>query len=74
MCMYGFLYIEPGTRFTLRETHAALDADYFVMGYTAEIVGGKVVKYTIIPVESGRVTAWVLSSSYLSQDTVLAIG
>lgn len=74
MTMFSFLQLEPGTRFTVKETQAALDADYFVMGYSAEIIGGVAVKCTLIPKESGLETAWVLSSSYLSQDTVLAIG
>lgn len=74
MCMYGFLQLEPGTRFGLKETHSALDLDYFVMGYSAEIIGGRVVKYTIVPLETGLTTAWVLGSSPLGQDTVLWIG
>jgi len=74
MTMYGFLQLEPGTRFTHTESQAAIDDDYFVNGYEAEIIEGKYVNYTLICSEAGTQTYWILGQSKLGQDTGLAIG
>jgi hypothetical protein len=74
MTMFGFLQLEPGTRFSLDEDQAAIDADYFVNGYEAEIHDGEFVKWWIIPRESGLQTYWILGSSQLGVDTGLGIG
>ena len=39
--MFGFLYLEPGTKATFKEAQTGIDADHFIMGYSAEIVNGK---------------------------------
>ena len=44
--MFGFLYLEPGTKATFIETQTGVNADYFIMGYSAEIVNGKHVLWT----------------------------
>lgn len=44
--MYGFLYLEPGQKATFKEAQTGIDGDYFIMGYSAEIVNGKYVLWS----------------------------
>lgn len=74
MTMYGFLQLEPGTRFTLTEDQAAIDADYFVNGYEAEIIDGKFINWKIIPRSVSGGSLWQLGISALGVDTGLGIG
>lgn len=46
MRMEGFLNLEPGTQATFKETQSGVNGDYFIQGYSAEIVEGKLVLWT----------------------------
>jgi hypothetical protein len=39
--MKGFLELEPGSKANFSETQTGISGDYFIMGYSAEIVNGK---------------------------------
>ena len=77
--MYGFLCLEPGSRAHFSEPQSAVDDDYFICGYEAEIVAGKYVIWA--PVLKSATddswyegTGWVLGASQLEIDTTLAFG
>ncbi len=72
--MYGFLVLEPGSRFTLIEDHTGVSQDFFVQGYEATIINKNMVDFTIFPRAADLQTFWVLGTSKLGQDTGLGIG
>ena len=44
--MYGFLQLVPGTRATFKEDMNAIDGEYYIMGYDAELINGDYVIWT----------------------------
>ena len=74
MTMYGFLVLEPGSRFALAETHTGVDQDFFMQGYEATIINKNMVDWTIFPRAADLQTFWVLGTSKLGEDTGLGIG
>lgn len=50
--MYGFLYLEPGDKITISETMAAVDQNYYIQGYSATIVDGKLVQWSPILIDN----------------------
>lgn len=74
MTMYGFLVMEPGSRFAVVEDQTAISQDFHMQGYAATIVNKNMVDWTIFPRASDLDTFWVLGTSKLGQDTRLALG
>jgi len=72
--MYGFLVLEPGSRFTLVEDHTGVSQDFFVQGYEATIVNKNMVDFTIFPRAADLQAFWVLETSRLEFETGLGIG
>ena len=69
--MYGFLALEPGARAHFTEDLTGVDGDYFIMGYSAEIISGKYVLWTPVLRSASGLTFWVLGTSALGTDTAL---
>ena len=74
MTMYGFLAMEPGSRFATEEDQTAVDQDFFMQGYEATIINKNMVDWTIIPRAADLQSFWVLSLSTLGFETRLGIG
>ena len=72
--MWGFMFLEPGDRFTMAETQSAIDQDFFLQGYSARVLENGIVEWTIIPRAADLQSFWVLGTSRLGQDTRLGIG
>jgi hypothetical protein len=72
MRMFGFLYLEPGRKATFKEAQTGVDGEYFIMGYSAEIVNGKYVLWTpVLKDDPGFYNFWLLSSDTLGVSTIL---
>ena len=74
MTMYGFLAMDPGSRFDLAEDQTAVGQDFFIQGYEATITNKNMVDWTIFPRAADLQTFWILSLSALGFDTRLGIG
>jgi hypothetical protein len=72
LTMYGFLRLEPGTRMTLSEEVTGVDRDFFVQGYSAEIVNAKFVRWFPVLQWAGTSSGlWILGTSTLGANTTL---
>jgi hypothetical protein len=67
MRMMGFLQLEPGEKANFKETQSGIDGDYFINGYSAEIVEGKYVRWT--PVLSDDLGFRKVHSTIVGTDT-----
>ena len=72
--MYGFLVLEPGSRFALEEDHTGVSQDFFVQGYEATIISRNMVDFTIFPRAADLQGFWVLGTSKLEEETILGFG
>lgn len=72
MNMSGFMYLEPGTKAHFTETQSGIDKDFFIQGYSAEIVNGKTVFWKPVLLDASRSSFWILGTSRLGYDTTLS--
>lgn len=69
--MYAFLYLEPGTRSYFAETMTGFGGNYFINGYSAEIVAGKYVYWTPVLKIADDTAYWRLDEGALDSTTIL---
>jgi hypothetical protein len=69
--MYTFLHLEPGTRSYFAETMTGFGANYFINGYSAEIVDGKYVYWTPVLKIADDTSYWRLDDGALDSTTIL---
>ena len=55
----GFMYLEPGTRARFTETQIGIDSDYFIQGYSYQVVDGKIVVWKPVLKSAGASSFWV---------------
>jgi len=72
LMIMGFLELEPGMKATFTETQTGVSADYFIMGYSAEIYNGKHVLWSpILKDDPGYYVFWQLAVHQLGTTTIL---
>lgn len=71
--MTTFLTGEPGTRWTVQSAHQALDTDIFVNGVELKLTAGLMLDVTWCCLNASNEIAWILGTSALGTDTVLAV-
>jgi hypothetical protein len=69
--MYAFLVLEPGTRSRFAETVTGTDANYFINGYSAELIAGKIVNWAPVLKLADDTDFWILDTSDLDTGTIL---
>ena len=70
MRLTGFLQLEPGEKATFIEDQSGVNGDYFIMGYDAEIIGGRYVRW--YPVLSDDLGYSVTLTSVYGEDTYIS--
>jgi hypothetical protein len=69
--MFAFLALEPGTRSRFAETVTGTDANYFINGYSAEIVAGHIVNWSPVLKIADDTDFWIMDTSDLDTGTIL---
>jgi hypothetical protein len=69
--MLAFLVLEPGTRSRFAETVTGTDANYFINGYSAELIAGKIINWTPVLKLADDTDFWILDTSDLDTGTIL---
>jgi hypothetical protein len=69
--MFAFLALEPGTRSRFAETVTGTDANYFINGYSAELIAGKIVNWTPVLKLADDTDFWILDTSDLDTGAIL---
>jgi hypothetical protein len=69
--MYAFLHLEPGTRSFFAETMTGFSGNFFINGYSAEIVAGKYVYWSPVLKKADDTIYWTLDTSELDSTTIL---
>jgi hypothetical protein len=69
--MFAFLALEPGTRSRFAETVTGTDANYFINGYSAELIAGHIVNWTPVLKLADDTDFWILDTSDLDTGAIL---
>jgi len=73
--MFGFLQLDVGTRARFVEAMNAIDGDYYIMGYSAQLIDGKYVFWSPIlrDVAVAASTAWLWDESKWDVGTIWGV-
>lgn len=69
--MFAFLVLEPGTRARFSEPMTGIDANYFINGYSAKIINGRIVIWSPVLKVADDTQYWRLDVSALDTETIL---
>jgi hypothetical protein len=69
--MFGFLVLEPGTRAHFSEPVTGIDANFFIMGYSAKIINWKYVIWSPVLKVADDTNYWRLDEGALDSTTIL---
>jgi hypothetical protein len=69
--MFAFLMMEPGTRGRFAETVTGTDANYFINGYSAELIAGRIINWTPVLKIADDTDFWIMDTSDLDTGTIL---
>jgi len=69
--MLAFMILEPGTRARFAESVTGIDANYFINGYSAELISGKYVMWSPVLVLADDTNYWQLDIGDLDTGAIL---
>lgn len=68
--MFGFLQMEPGMKAHFSESQSGINGDYFINGYSAELLPGNVILWTpVLKDDPGYYLFWKLDQGQLDTST-----
>jgi hypothetical protein len=70
MNFYGFLDLEPGTKAEFIEDQANISGDWFIQGYSAQILAGKYVLWVPVLQAASKSSFWLWDTSKWDINTV----